>query len=333
MKYKIGMPRGMLYYDYYPFWNEFFQELGLEVVVSPKTNKEILNEGVLSCVDEACLPVKVMHGHANYLKDKVDFLFIPKIMSIRKKEYCCPKILGLPEMIVNSVDGLPPVIDTVVNLKKSNLSINKSVFETGKYFSKNPYKVRKAYLRALESYEKYKALLNKGVIPMDAIKMYNKAFKDITNHSIKHNMVIMVAGHPYNIYDEYINMNLISKLSNEKIKVLTPEMISEEKIIHYSNMLPKRMFWTYGRRIVGSAFSVIEERKIDGILYISSFGCGIDSILIDLVQRKSKEKKVPFMLLTLDEQTGEAGINTRIEAFLDMMKWRNRDEDNVSTHG
>lgn len=84
---------------------------------------------------------------------------------------------------------------------------------------------------------------------------------------------------------------------------------------------------------MGSAFSVIEERKIDGILYISSFGCGIDSILIDLVQRKSKEKKVPFMLLTLDEQTGEAGINTRIEAFLDMMKWRNRDEDNVSTHG
>ena len=36
-----------------------------------------------------------------------------------------------------------------------------------------------------------------------------------------------------------------------------------------------------------------------------------------------------MMELTLDEQTGEAGFNTRLEAFLDMMEWRGKNEDNI----
>lgn len=60
---KIGFPRGLLYYDYFPFWNEYLNNIDLELVVSPKTNKDILNAGITSCVDEACLPVKIYHGH------------------------------------------------------------------------------------------------------------------------------------------------------------------------------------------------------------------------------------------------------------------------------
>ncbi|MCG4585299.1 2-hydroxyacyl-CoA dehydratase, partial [Anaerosalibacter bizertensis] len=127
-----------------------------------------------------------------------------------------------------------------------------------------------------------------------------------------------------------LNMNLVSKLMSNNIKVITPEMINKDKINRYSNKLPKRMFWTHGKKIVGSAFSLIKEQKIDGIIYLSSFGCGMDSVLVDLVERKAIKEEIPFTLLTLDEQTGEAGINTRIEAFIDMMKWRNRDENNIS---
>lgn len=332
--YKIGIPRGMLFYDYYPLWAEFFKELGAEVVVSPKTNKDILNSGVLNCVDESCLPVKVFHGHADYLKDKVDYIFIPKMISIRKMEYCCPKILGLPDMVRFSIADLPPIIDTTINLRKINYTSSKykkAVYEAGKYITQNKSKIRNAYKKAWESYERYLYLLSKGVIPIEAVKMYNKTFVDLNYNSKNHDMSIMVVGHPYNIYDEYLNMNLISKLINNKIKVMTPEMVSKDEIIYYSNQLPKRMFWTYGRRIVGSAFSLIEKDEVDGIIYLSSFGCGIDSILIDLIERKAKSRGIPFTLLTLDEQTGEAGIDTRIEAFIDMMKWRNKDDCDIST--
>ncbi len=332
MKYKVGIPRGMMFYDYYPLWNEFFKELGVEVILSSKTNKDILDSGSLNCVDEACLPVKVFHGHVDNLKDKVDYIFIPKIMSIGYMEYCCPKYLGLPEMVAHSLDDLPEIIDTVVNLRKSNSKLKKSFYETGSYFTNSRLELKKAYLKTLDFYEGYKRLITKGIIPIDAIKMYNNAFKNLSpNISEKSEGNIMVLGHPYNIYDDFISMDIIKKLINYGKNVITAEMVGDEIISYYSAKLPKRMFWTHGKRIVGSAYYALEKKKVDGIIYISAFGCGLDSVLVDLVERKANETLTPFVLLTIDEQTGEAGINTRLEAFLDMMEWRKKNENNFST--
>jgi len=66
--------------------------------VSDDTNKEILDWGVKHCSNETCLPVKVFHGHAYSLKDKVDYIFIPRYTSVDKNEYTCPKFCGLPDM-------------------------------------------------------------------------------------------------------------------------------------------------------------------------------------------------------------------------------------------
>ncbi len=332
MSYKIGIPQSLFFYDYYPLWKEFFNELGAEVVVSPKTNKIILNHGVSNCVDEACLPVKVYHGHVEELKGKVDYLFIPKIISIHKREYGCPKYLGLPEMVQNSVINLPTCIDVKVNLIKSKSELFKAITETGKYFTSSQTKIKRAYKVASNHYQNYRKIISKGIIPIEAIKIYNsatKAIRPINNNG----PIFMLVGHPYNLYDEYINMNLIEKLLGKGINIITPEMIDTDKVNHYSSQLPKRMFWSFGKRIIGSSFSMISEKRIDGIIYVSSFGCGIDSILIDFVQRKAREEGIPFTLLTIDEHTGEAGINTRIEAFIDMIKRRNRNENNISTHG
>ncbi len=331
MKNKVGIPRGMMYYDYYPLWNEFFKELDVEVVISCKTNKEILNSGSLNCVDEACLPVKIFHGHVDYLKDKVDYIFIPKIMSIGYKEYCCPKYLGLPEMVIHSIENLPEVIDVAVNLRKSRTKLKKSFYEIGLYFTNNRFKLNKAYSKAMEFYNGYKRLITKGIIPINAIKMYDNAFQNFKPTRDKFEKTIMVLGHPYNVYDEFISMNVISKLIKNRRNVLTAEMINNEIINYFSAKLPKRMFWTHGKRIIGSAYYAIERKKVDGIIYISAFGCGLDSVLVDLVERKANECSIPFVLLTIDEQTGEAGINTRIEAFLDMMEWRNKNENYFST--
>jgi len=332
MSIKVGIPQGLFFYDYFPLWKEFFNELGTEVIVSPKTNKNILNQGVLNCVDEACLPVKVYHGHVMELKDKVDYIFMPKIISIHKKEYGCPKYLGLPEMVKHSINSLPTCIDVKVNLIKSNASLIDTVIETGRYITSNTIKIKRAYKVAQNYFENYKKLIHKGVIPIDAIKMYNSATKAIRPFN-SNGPIFMLVGHPYNLYDEYINMSLIDKLLNKGVKIVTPEMIEISKIDYYSAKLPKRMFWSFGKRIIGSSFYMINEKKVDGIIYVSSFGCGIDSILIDFVQREARKKDIPFTLLTIDEHTGEAGINTRIEAFIDMIEWRNRNENNISTYG
>lgn len=334
MTKKVGIPRGLFFYDYYPIIINFFRELGVEVVLSSKSNKNILNQGVANCVDEACLPVKVYHGHVVDLIGKVDYIFIPKIMSTRKKEYNCPKVLGLPEMVKNSIHDLPPIISPTINLRKSKRNYINSIIEVGRYFTQNTSMIKEAYENAFEKYTEIKRYIYKTkTIPINIINNYDSYnFDKILNFN-KNELTLLVCGHPYNIFDEYINMNIINKLKKQGINTLTTEMVESKYIDKYINELPKKMFWSSGRNIVGASFYLIENKMIDGLIYISSFGCGLDSILIELVQRKARKRQIPFTLFTLDEQTGEAGINTRLEAFIDMMKWRNNNENNISTHG
>ncbi|HZJ76338.1 MAG TPA: 2-hydroxyacyl-CoA dehydratase, partial [Oscillospiraceae bacterium] len=141
-------------------------------------------------------------------------------------------------------------------------------------------------------------------------------------------------GHTYNMYDSYSSMNLLNKLKENQVDIIVPEMIGFEHINKHANTLDKKMFWSFGRKLLGTSMYLVESKNVDGVIYVSSFGCGIDSIIQYLFEIKSgKEGSIPFLLLTIDEHTGEAGINTRIEAFLDMIEWRKRHESNLSTHG
>ncbi|HHV39110.1 MAG TPA: hypothetical protein GXX70_06450 [Tepidimicrobium sp.] len=322
MKDKVGIPRGMFYYDYYILWENFFNNLGVEIVLSPETNKDILDKGVHACVDEACLPVKVFHGHVDYLKDRVDYIFIPKFISVYRREYCCPKHLGLPDMVRHSMKGLPELIKPKVDLKKSNRDMKRAIIHTGKYFNKSAGAAIKAFNKAQNRFQRYMESIRQGAMPIHGIKY------DEYNPS-----QILLLGHSYNIYDRYINMGIVDKLRANDAGVITVEMLDTHTMRKHTSGLSKRIFWTHGQRIVGGAFALMDEGLIDGIIYISSFGCGMDSVLMELTERRAKKLGIPFTILTIDEQTGEAGINTRIEAFLDMLKWRSKDEDNLPTHG
>ena len=109
---KVGIPRALLYYNYYPLWKVFFEELGAEVVLSELTNKKILDDGVYCCVDDACLPMKVFHGHAVHLKDRVDYLFVPRLISVEKTVYM-PEILRPSRYGYKLYRGSAKVIDAI----------------------------------------------------------------------------------------------------------------------------------------------------------------------------------------------------------------------------
>ena len=87
MRVKIGIPRSLFYYRFAPFWESFFSSLGAEIVVSDPTNKRILDDGVISCVDEACLPIKLSYGHIINLKDRVDYILVPGSKHLEKRIY------------------------------------------------------------------------------------------------------------------------------------------------------------------------------------------------------------------------------------------------------
>lgn len=129
-------------------------------------------------------------------------------------------------------------------------------------------------------------------------------------------------------------MNVIGKLKNDDIDIITIDMIDDEIINKNVKHLKKQMFWNYGRKAIGAVSHLIERGDIDGIICLMAFGCGIDSFVCDLIERKiRKDSKIPFIVLNIDEHSGEAGMNTRLEAFIDMIRWRNKNEDNVSAYG
>ncbi|MBC8588546.1 acyl-CoA dehydratase activase-related protein [Paratissierella segnis] len=310
----IGIPRAMYFYEFYPVWEAYFKSLGFEILLSPKTNKDILNAGILACVDEACLPVKIFHGHVVFLKDKVDYIFIPRIIGLHKREYNCPKHLGLSDMIKSSIDGLPEIIDPIINLRNKN-GVKIAVKDMKNELKLN-YSQKELYKNAIREQEKYKKNLLKT---------------DISLKKDEKSSNLLILGHPYNVYDEFINMNILEKLKDEDLNLFFAEDIPEKDYREYSSQFIKRIFWTQGRKLIGSSYYLIDNELIDGIMYLSAFGCGLDSMLVYLVEKKCIEKNIPMIVLTLDEQTGEAGFVTRIDAFLDMMEWRKKDENNLST--
>ena len=151
---KAGIPKGLLYYKYHPFLITFFAELGAEVITSEDTNKDILNLGVKYCVDEACLPIKIFHGHVASIKDKCDFIVLPRIMQLKKNEFICPKFCGLPEMVLNSIDNMPDAVaDPMYFLSKN--SLYQWAKTAGSKITNNPYRIKYAFLDAYEVQQKY----------------------------------------------------------------------------------------------------------------------------------------------------------------------------------
>lgn len=317
MTVKIGIPRALLFYEYSPLWITFFQRLGAKVIVSPATNKKILDEAIESSVDEACLPVKLYHGHVLAIKSQVDYIFIPRIMSIRG-EPICPKFSGLPEMIKYSLNDLPPIIEVDINWHQD---FRTTLYEVGKHFSKDRGKIMNAYQGAYVKYKEYEKKVQRGFLPA-------------APPDLKSKQKVMILGHSYNLYDSYINMQTQEKIKAGGIEVLTSEMLTGKTIAYYARNYKGKTQGAFAKKLIGVTEYLLANGNVDGIIYLSAFGCGIDSVVGNIVERMIRRKSsIPFMFLNLDEHTGEGGINTRIEAFIDLIKWRDINENNVSSYG
>jgi predicted nucleotide-binding protein (sugar kinase/HSP70/actin superfamily) len=323
---KIGVPHALFYYYHFPLWHAFFTALGAEVEVSPPTNKVILNQGVREAVDEACLPIKVYYGHVLALKNQVDFLFVPRLISVEPKAYICPKFMGLPDMLRATFRDLPRIIDTNINLRQGVEKMAEAFLEIGGFLTRNKRQVASAWEKAREVYRRYVEMLEQGLRPDRAIAQLcgvPEGRRTAQGTEEPGRWRIGLVGHGYNLYDDYINLGLLGRLSRLGVEVITPDQLPLEVIETEAARLPKRLFWTLGKRIVGSVLHFLGREDIDGIIHVSSFGCGPDSLVGDLVERFShRSRRMPFLYLTLDEQTGEAGLQTRIEAFIDMLAWR-----------
>ena len=328
---RVGIPRALLYYQYYPAWKTFFEELGAEVVVSPPTTLATLSSGSSRVVADTCLPVKVFLGHVLSLIAESDYIFVPAVRSVKRKVYNCAKFLGLPDMTSAVIPEAPFILEVEIDVNRDKRDLYQAIYRLGRHFTWNPFKVRRASLAAWHSHQHYRNLMfSHGLTPPQAIDRIAGIPQEVSEPGPEEADsipgTIAIIGHPYLIYDEHITHRLLSRLEQAHYRILTPEMLTTEELESGIARVAGRAYWTYEEEVVGAAGHYLQS-GVDGIIGVMAFGCGPDSVMMDMVRREATSMgATPFMSLTLEEHTAEAGLITRLEAFLDMIARRKRRE-------
>jgi len=327
---RVGITRSLLFYHYFPLWRSFFQGVGAEVVLSPPTQREILERGVRLGVGDLCLPMKLHLGHVEALKGKVDFLFLPRLVSFSSDTYLCPKFLGLPDFVKAGLDSLPPLLAPCFNAKVPGKGIREGLREAGVALGAEARTIKAALDEALEVQGRFEGLLRKGWPPVSAMEAVDSRRRqeeeEVGRAAQTGRPHIAVVGHPYNLYDEYLNFNLLDQVRGWGFDLLTPEMVSQEQVEEKNALLRKKIYWSLTRHIVGAALNFLSLGRIQGMIFLSSFGCGPDSFSKDLLDRRIRASyRLPYLSLIFDEHTSQTGLQTRLEAFLDMVKGKSRE--------
>lgn len=297
----VGIPKGLMFFEHGQLWEDFFKRLECRVVFSGRTTKEILEAGIERCSNETCLPVKVFTGHAASLSGKSDYVFVPRYSSVCRHEMACPKFCALPDEVRASLKNNIRRIEVAIDFDKGERKTRESLTKLAHTLGKDEAEVMNAFSAAV-----------KAELTADSQNAPHLCTDEVP--------VIAVLGHPYMIYDKLLSMNLIDKLQAAGYRVLTPYDV--ERSVRRLNADPflGRNFYQTGRDILGSARVFLSMTELVGMVYLTPFACGVDSLVTEFIERRLRNGRwVPFLKITIDEHSGEAGFDTRLEAFLDML--------------
>jgi predicted nucleotide-binding protein (sugar kinase/HSP70/actin superfamily) len=134
---------------------------------------------------------------------------------------------------------------------------------------------------------------------------------------------IGVIAHPYLLFDSILSIGLKEKLENLGAQVFTPGTVPETATFPESART-REICWYYEQELLRSAGYLLAAGRIDGLLLVSSFSCGTSAVINEVINRELNHSGIPMSTLLLDEHTAEAGLMTRLEAFVDLVKHRTK---------
>ncbi len=320
----VGLPRAMAYYYMYPFYAEFCRTIGVRFLLSPPTTKQTLKKMEFCPTDEPCVAVKLLFGHVKELLDRgVDRLFIPCLVSLERKNYCCPKFIGIPYMVKNALGNAAQVLSPLIDLSAGKRDWEQTWIDIGTQMGASPRQAAQAIRSAWQAQRRFEDLcVQERMLTPDAFKVLQADRPPRHNHTAAARkqgpgQTVGVIGHPYILYDGF-SLDLLSKFA-EYGPVLTAEMVPHAEVRRQiDTVFEGERLWRFEAQLLGAALHYIRNRLVDKLVLVGSFECGPESIIENYVEKEAARHGVPFLLLTLDEHTADAGLATRIEAFMDV---------------
>lgn len=304
----IGIPRSFFYYLYGEKWCLFFKILNIKYVVSPKTNKQIMELGNKYSTDEMCLSLKNYIGHIAYLKDKCDYILVPRIDNYGLDDQMCTNFVAAYDIVNNLFDI--PILNYNVNLRNKETEQD-GFIELALFLGKNKKEALKAYKECNKIYN----------------QLQNARIKDnISNLKSSKNKILLI-GHPYNVCDSFIGEPIIKILESNNVEVIYSYLFDSKMTNKKAYKYSKTLYWKYSKEIIGS----IDLVNVDGIVFLSSFPCGLDSIVNELIMYKIN---IPYINIIIDDMSSMSGFETRIESFIDLINERKKvHENSISNDG
>jgi predicted CoA-substrate-specific enzyme activase len=302
----IGIPYIFFFQDFLPYWSAFLWELGFEVVVSPKTDRAIINAGLESVLSETCFPVKTAHGHIKYLIDNsVDMMFLPSFINLNTADnafdrgVACPYTQTIP-YLSKTAFPMKQVVTPIINLSRGQKFMEKELKKAFRPHGIKPSAVAKALDAAQKAQERFRQEINHQA--------------DRTLSSLTERAVVIV-GRSYNSFDSGVNLNIPKKLADLGVLAIPMDFLSIEQSDVSDSWA--NMYWRSGQRILGAA-RLIRSHPLLYALFIGNFSCGPDSFIIKFFDEEMFGK--PYLFLEIDEHSADAGAITRCEAFLDSIE-------------
>lgn len=292
---RVGIPRSLFYYYYKDLWIDFFDSLNIPYIISPNTNKNIMSRGETVANDEMCLSLKNYLGHIDYLKDKCDYILVPRISNFKNNNQTCTNFWAIYDIVKNLFNV--NILNYNIDLEKKQ-TLKKGLFKIGKELNKNNHQIKKAYKYAIT--KEKKRIKQNHIINQNKLKSKKKK--------------ILIVGHPYNLYDELIGKDIIKYLIKNNIEIIYSDKFDSKITNPLSKKISKDLYFKYSKDNLGTiAYS---EKDINGVIFISSFPCAPDSLANELAMRKIK---LPYLNLVIDNNSSFTGLETRLESFLDMI--------------
>ena len=305
----VGIPRSMYFYDRFPFWCAYFQELGFDVVVSSPTDRRITTLGEELTIAEPCFPVKLAHGHVQELVERgVDYILIPNAVNAeapasRVDSHHCPWNQTLP-FVVRAVPQLEEVrgkfLAPTVHFRYGRKHVEKELGDFARTLKISRRASDRAVLAAYAAQGSFTdALLEAGAQALEKLRATGEP-------------ALVLLGRTYNIYDRSGNCDIPRKLRALYGANVLPMDFLPVDLEDISDVNPN-MYWNSGRRILAAARIAQRDRNLH-LIYISNFKCGPDSYIKSFLDDAAGR---PSLVLQFDGHSNDAGFITRCEAYLD----------------
>ncbi len=311
-RHRVGLPRSLATYSYFPYWRTLLQELDCEVVFPKISDEAVLRHGTEMSTAEYCAPVLMGIGHAGRLLSdaKVDYLLVPHMIAERippgfsHAYFCC--YLQAHAAVLKSLKGLPfreRILTPVLSFADDPAYRERQVITAlAGPLGVTPRRIRAAMQQAQAAQDAF------GVACRELGK---QALAGLETDAA---LGIVCVGRPYNTTDAGLTLDIPRKIAAMGYAVLYQDMIEADP----ASILPfhANMYWHYGQRILAVAEIIARSPRLFGVFF-TNFMCGPDSYLLTYFKAIMGRLGKPYLCLQLDGHGADAGYLTRVEAALE----------------